>query len=267
MRYFVFRVSSRLKVSVGILAVFCLFSSSLVHAGGWIEQITTNGCIAYEWQDTQDPSYKREPETYSWSGQCKPGEVISGKGTFTIKDKYGTGTKTGEYKDGVPHGSFSALNSSYPNNKLRPTFFMGCMQPLSNSDCSPRAARPAKVATETTSKTARYGALSIDRMQGNTYGWSVDEASLAQAREKSLSECNKFSSSPCATVMDFGNTCASYAIDSARSSSVYGWAYAPTKPEADAAALQACGQRGGNGSQCMLRVWGCTSNAVQAGKR
>ena len=118
-----------------------------------------------------------------------------------------------------------------------------------------------------TSKTARYGALSIDRMQGNTYGWSVDEASLAQAREKTLAECNKLSNAPCAVVMEFGNTCASYAVDSARSSSVYGWAYAPTKPEAAAAALLACGERGGGNSQCLVRVWGCTSNAVQAGKR
>lgn len=113
----------------------------------------------------------------------------------------------------------------------------------------------------------RFGALAIDRKQGNFFGWSVDASSQESARERSAAECNKYSTSPCSIVMDFTNSCASYAIDAARASSAYGWFYASTKQEADAGAMQECNQRGGSGSQCLLRVWGCTSDPVKANRK
>lgn len=232
----------------------------------WIEEKQDAGCMSYKWYSFPKDDYgvKRGLYRHSWNGPCSSGEAISGRGTLTTLiagDAKWWSKEEGEFKQGLRVGLFLLRSSNYPE-ALRVNYKNGCMN--SEPDCTPKTVSDIKAPI---SKTGRFGALSIDRMQGNTYGWSVDEASLAQAREKSLAECNKLSNATCAVVMEFGNTCASYAVDSARSSSVYGWAYAPTKPEADAAALQACGERGGGNSQCLVRVWGCTSNAVQAGKR
>ena len=273
-----------------------IFSSKAVHAQDmwkerWLAYQTTKGCIFYQWNDTQTKEMgerlEREARNefarnefstqYSWSGPCKSGEAITGKGTLTITNKFpngdiGIGKITQTMIKGAFHGSGRIENSNYPDNPLTNVYQYGClvMDDGGVGSCKPRGPGD-KSATNTTpqtvSKNSRYGALAIDKAQGNTYGWAVDYASLAEARAESVAQCNKVSASPCEMVLEFGNTCASYAIDAARGSTAYGWDHAPTRAQADAAALKYCTERGGSGSKCLLRVWGCTGNAAQSAKK
>jgi Domain of unknown function (DUF4189) len=265
-----------MKALCRLLASWCVVIAALATSqtanADWIEEKIDSGCVSYKWHSFPKDNYaiKKNLYRYSWSGQCNSGEPISGKGILTTLiagDPRWWLKEEGEFKQGIRVGSFLIRSSNYPA-PLRTSHKNGCI--ASDADCSPKSIDVISAPTtniEATSKTARYGALSIDLMQGSVYGWAVDETSKDKARDSSLAQCNRLASRQCAMVMEFGNTCASYAIDAARSSTAYGWAYAPTKPEADTAALQNCVQRGGGNSQCLVRVWGCTSNAAQAGKR
>jgi hypothetical protein len=99
----------------------------------------------------------------------------------------------------------------------------------------------------------------IDKAQGTAYGWAVGFQTQAEADNTAQGQCAGKSDS-CSRVMTFKNSCASYAIDAAKASTAYGWAYAKTKAEADSRALQECQTKGGSDAQCLIRVWGCTSN-------
>ena len=98
------------------------------------------------------------------------------------------------------------------------------------------------------------GALAIDTNQGDQWGWAIDHASEADARQRALRECG----SGCRIVMTFSGACAAYAADQANASTAYGWAWGqPDAGSARNAALAGCRQRGGFGANCIVRVWGC----------
>lgn len=105
----------------------------------------------------------------------------------------------------------------------------------------------------------RFGALSMATGRGNLYGWAVALPTQEAANKRSLDECNQFGTGNCTVVMEFRNACASYAIDGARSTTAYGWAYGSDKGSVDVDAINQCTNRGGSGSQCTVRVWGCTT--------
>ena len=98
------------------------------------------------------------------------------------------------------------------------------------------------------------GALAIDSNQGNQYGWAIRYRTQSEADRRALNECGY----GCSIVMRFSNTCAAYAADQARGSTVYGWAWgAGNASTVQNRALQECRRRGGGRSNCMVRVWGC----------
>ena len=105
------------------------------------------------------------------------------------------------------------------------------------------------------------GALAIDERQGDQYGWAVDyETAAGPAQEQALQECG----SGCSVVLTFGR-CAAYAADQDAASTAVGWAESfDSAAGARQAALSVCSSRG-NGSGCIVRVWGCNGPVVEAG--
>ncbi len=95
-----------------------------------------------------------------------------------------------------------------------------------------------------------FGALAIDSNQGPGYGFSFQQPNESAARRAAVAKCG----ADCKAVVYFRNTCAAYAADQAQGSTVYGWAYAPTRDRAQELAMKYCGQRG---SACQIRVWAC----------
>ena len=98
------------------------------------------------------------------------------------------------------------------------------------------------------------GALAIDENQGDQWGWAVDYSTQQNADRQALNECG----SNCRIVMRFSNSCAAYAADQTSGSTAVGWAYGFSySSDAQNRALQECQSRGGAGSYCVVRVWGC----------
>lgn len=98
------------------------------------------------------------------------------------------------------------------------------------------------------------GSLAIDENQGDQYGWAVGFPTQAEADQKALRECGY----GCRTVMRFSNSCAAYAADQAYGSTAVGWAWGfGSSSAAQNGALQECRSRGGSGSNCIVRAWGC----------
>lgn len=105
------------------------------------------------------------------------------------------------------------------------------------------------------------GALAIDALQGEKYGFSFNHPSVDQADQRSLRECG----ADCAVVLRFGGECAAYAADQAKGSNAYGWGTGSTSANTQARAMSECRAKGG--SSCKVRAWGCDaiiSTAPQA---
>ena len=96
------------------------------------------------------------------------------------------------------------------------------------------------------------GALAIDENQGDQWGWAVNFSTQAEADQHALNECGY----GCSIVVRFWNSCAAYAADQTRGSTVAGWSYGYSSiSEAQYTAMSQCRSRGG--TNCLLRVWGC----------
>jgi hypothetical protein len=156
------------------------------------------------------------------------------------------------------------IKRNFPNNKNTPNgIYIDCLvderlaelnaaSTKGQSNAQPQAQPATRVVN-------RYGALALVTGRGNLYGWAVDFPTQEAANKRVLDECNQFGTGTCTVVMEFRNACASYAIDSARASTAYGWAYGSDKGSVDVDAINRCTNRGGSASQCAVRVWGCTT--------
>jgi Caspase domain/Domain of unknown function (DUF4189) len=98
-----------------------------------------------------------------------------------------------------------------------------------------------------------FGALAIDSNRGPHYGFSYNYANVVDARARAAKECG----ADCTVVLTFQNTCAAFAADQSRDNGATGWGHAPTKEEAQSAALNFCSKYGGK--SCLVRVWACES--------
>ena len=104
------------------------------------------------------------------------------------------------------------------------------------------------------------GALAIDELRGDQYGWAVDYETEAAAWDAALRACGV----GCSVVLTFSR-CGAYAADQEANSTAVGWAEAyASGADARQRALDECRSRGG-GSGCIVRVWGCNGPVVEEG--
>ena len=98
-----------------------------------------------------------------------------------------------------------------------------------------------------------YGALAFDRRDGS-YGFSYDYPTQREADERALQKCGP----GCVVVEQFSGMCAAYAMgDNAAEGRGRGiW-----HSEAERQALAMCQ---GTGTNCRIRVWGCTTRPATA---
>ncbi len=95
------------------------------------------------------------------------------------------------------------------------------------------------------------GSLAIDKNHGSHYGWSVNQEDADDADRAALEHCT----GECTVVLHFEHTCAAYAADQDRGSSVYGWSMGDDADDAKDKAIERCSNQGGE--KCVVRVWGC----------
>lgn len=101
------------------------------------------------------------------------------------------------------------------------------------------------------------GALAIDTLQGEKYGFSFNHPSMDQAEQRSIRECG---GGDCSIVLRFAGECGAYAADQAKGSNAYGWGTGTTSANTQARAMSECRAKGG--SSCKVRAWGC--DAIKA---
>lgn len=95
------------------------------------------------------------------------------------------------------------------------------------------------------------GALAIDTLQGEKYGFSFNHPSSDQADKRAMRECG----ADCSVVMRFRAECAAYAVDQAKGSNAYGWGTGATSSAVQQRAMSECRAKGG--LSCKVRSWGC----------
>ena len=116
---------------------------------------------------------------------------------------------------------------------------------------------PAAVATTEEAQVSFYGALAAAGPRGAA-GWWVNRRTQREADDGAVSECrNHGGGGNCSVVVQFRNACAAYAGDQAQGSSAYGWGIDKDRVSAENRALTECRKR--QGSQCRVRVQGCTT--------
>jgi Domain of unknown function (DUF4189) len=98
------------------------------------------------------------------------------------------------------------------------------------------------------------GALAIDTNHGSHFGYSYGYARQGDANRRAIQECGAHG---CHVVVQFRHACAAYAADQTRGSTAYGWGIQSSRFAAQNRALAECAVRGGRGSSCIIRVWGC----------
>jgi hypothetical protein len=100
------------------------------------------------------------------------------------------------------------------------------------------------------------GALAIDTLQGEKYGFSFNHPSSDLAEKRSLRECG----ADCSIVLRFRAECAAYAADQTKGSNAYGWGSGATSAAVQQRAMSECRAKGGD--TCKVRAWGC--DAIKA---
>ena len=104
--------------------------------------------------------------------------------------------------------------------------------------------------TPALSYAANHGAIAYSQSSG-ARGWSFNLPDRAAAESKALAQCKKHARD-CRIAIWFYNNCAALAVASdGRSASAYG----ATRPDAEEAALRACGKE-----ECSLKVWACNNH-------
>lgn len=102
------------------------------------------------------------------------------------------------------------------------------------------------------------GALAIDSLQGEKYGFSFNHPTTDQAEQRAMRECG----SDCAVVLRFRAECGAYAADQAKGSNAYGWGTGATSSIVQQRALSECRAKGG--SSCKVRAWGCDATKASS---
>ena len=88
--------------------------------------------------------------------------------------------------------------------------------------------------------------------QCGAYGYAFDDATVASAQSRAMSECR---GTGCKVVATMRHRCAAFAIDGGNACGPNGWATAPTLGRAQNAAAKNCYQFGGR--NCVIRAWVC----------
>jgi len=83
------------------------------------------------------------------------------------------------------------------------------------------------------------GALAIDSLQGEKYGFSFNHPNADQAEQRALRECGP----DCRVVLRFSRECGAYAADQAKGSNAYGWGTGATSSAVQQRALAECRAR------------------------
>ena len=106
----------------------------------------TGGCFFYE-KHVSLKTFPHLASGWTWTGQCRAGQPISGRGTVTHQHQ-GTGERlTGSFVNGYKHGQFTS-ESWDPGGKMDPvrlTYNMGCGTTIAG--CTPAAASGGAVAS------------------------------------------------------------------------------------------------------------------------
>ena len=132
-------------------------------------------------------------------------------------------------------------------------------QPATTDRLEPDVDRQLWMASSATAQTP-VGALAIDERQGDQYGWAVDYETPGSAQAAASRECG----AGCSVILTF-ERCAAYAADQDAGSTAVGWAESySSSAAARQAALGECSSRG-DGSGCIVRVWGCNGPVMEEG--
>jgi hypothetical protein len=116
---------------------------------------------------------------------------------------------------------------------------------------SARTLTPAMPMAAGAEQPSRYGALAIDRNDGDRYGWAVNYETSQVAEDRVFAECGQ----GCSVVLRFSDECAAYVVERGNSS-LYAWGRAPSLATAQSIALREASARGGR--DLVERVWGCS---------
>ena len=106
---------------------------------------------------------------------------------------------------------------------------------------------------------SRHGAFAWDAGSG-AWGWALGYAKPTDAANAALGSCrSRPEARACAVLFRFQDTCAAFAADARGDAEAFGSAWGAGVAAVREQALNHCRVRGGGGSECLARVWGCST--------
>lgn len=106
---------------------------------------------------------------------------------------------------------------------------------------------------------SRHGAFAIDADSG-AWGWAQGFAKPVGAENAALRACRaRRDLGDCAVRLRFQDTCAAFAADARGDPEAFGTAWGAGVAQMREQALRHCRVRGGGRSDCVARVWGCST--------
>jgi len=106
---------------------------------------------------------------------------------------------------------------------------------------------------------SRHGAFAIDTGSG-AWGWAQGFAKPTGAANAALRACRaRGGAGDCAVRLRFQDTCAAFAADARGDPEAFGSAWGAGVAQMREQALHHCRVRGGGRSDCVARVWGCST--------
>ena len=106
---------------------------------------------------------------------------------------------------------------------------------------------------------SRHGAFAWDSGSG-AWGWAQGYAKPTEAANAALGSCrSRPEARACAVLFRFQDTCAAFAADARGDAEAFGSAWGAGVAAVREQALNHCRVRGGGGSECLARVWGCST--------
>ena len=106
---------------------------------------------------------------------------------------------------------------------------------------------------------SRHGAFALDAGSG-AWGWALGYPKPTGAADAALRSCrSRRNARGCAVLFRFQDTCAAFAADARGDAEAFGSAWGAGVAAVREQALNHCRVRGGGGSECLTRVWGCST--------